>query len=538
MSRAGKHFTFLLPAVTVFISNGCIMILAIVAHRLLARFVGSSLYSRTAVFAVLLAGIAAGSYIGGQLADSFNCRRILAVAFGLCSIASVLTIATNNVIGEWTFLWRLDLPARVFTHVAFVLFLPSALLGTINPVVAKMALDKSPAKGKTVGNTYALSAAGAIAGTLLAGFCLIPAFGTTAIIWSLAVVLLLTGIPYQKRFGGLHCWGIILAVLLFLAMAPGKWTQKAGLTLRLRKKHDPSILYETESSYSYIAVRQLSKKPDIRQLIQDNTKNHSRIVMGDIQNLELLYTRVFAAVTHQVAAGKGKLNALMIGSGGYVFARYLEQLRPGSRVDVAEIDPAVTKAAIEAFGLSPNPTIKTVNMDGRNYVDELIEKRRSGRRIVRYDFVYMDAFNDWAIPWQLVTYQFNAKVSAVMAGDGVYMVNLIDICDTGRFLGSFLNTIGRCFPYVYVISGPEPHGAANNFIVAAAKRELNLKNLDRQKALRGAALRILSESEISRLVEKAGGIVLTDDYAPVENLLAPLVLSNSPLPPAQRHGKQ
>lgn len=233
MSGFKNHFAILIPAVTVFISSGCIMILEIVAGRLLARFVGSSLYTWTAVIGVVLAGITSGNYIGGRLADSFNCRRILAMVFGLCSIASVLTIVFNNLVGEWTFLWRLGLPVRVFSHVSLVFFLPSALLGTVNPVAAKMALDEGLAKGRTVGIIYAWSAAGSIVGTFLAGFYLIAAFGTTVIIWSIAVVLLLTGVPYQKRFAALHCWGAVLVVLLILGMAPGKW--KCSLNISNKK---------------------------------------------------------------------------------------------------------------------------------------------------------------------------------------------------------------------------------------------------------------------------------------------------------------
>ena len=60
---------WILPNFTVFVSSLCIMVVELVAGRLIARYVGSSLYTWTSVIGIVLAGIAAGNYIGGRLAD-------------------------------------------------------------------------------------------------------------------------------------------------------------------------------------------------------------------------------------------------------------------------------------------------------------------------------------------------------------------------------------------------------------------------------------------------------------------------------------
>ena len=54
-------------------------------------------------------------------------------------------------------------------------------------------------------------------------------------------------------------------------------------------------------------------------------------------------------------------------------------------------------------------------------------------------------------------------------------------------------------------------------------REINLENLGSEKPVAGLNLWILNDSEIETLIRKGRGIVLTDDYAPVENMLAPVV---------------
>jgi len=181
MSKSRGFSSILVPTATVFISSFCIMVLELVASRLIARHLGSSLYTWTAVIGVVLAGITIGNYLGGRIADRFQAKKALAVLFVISSAACVVTVILNNIVGGWTWLWNLSWPARTFIHVSLVFLLPSVLLGTISPVVAKMALDQGLATGRTVGDIYAWGAAGSIAGTFAAGYYLIATMGNTFI---------------------------------------------------------------------------------------------------------------------------------------------------------------------------------------------------------------------------------------------------------------------------------------------------------------------------------------------------------------------
>jgi tetratricopeptide (TPR) repeat protein len=434
----------------------------------------------------------------------------------------VVIVILNNLIGEWIWLWKLSWPAHVLTHVFLVFMLPSTLLGTISPVVAKMALDQGLPTGRTIGDIYAFGAAGSIAGTFLAGFYLIAAMGTIAIIWIVAAVLLLMAVLYWSRLRTLYLWAVIFFALMTMAMTPAGWAESTGSFLALREKPNPTVLYEDESQYSYIAVKRMSETPDKRELMLDKL-THSKITMDDILDLQYPYEQVYAAVTHLVGRNKNKLSALFIGGGGYVFPRYIEKIWPGSRIDVAEIDPRVTKAAIQAFGLDKNTSIKTFPMDARNYIDELLQKKRTGGQIPRYDFVYEDAFNDYSVPYQLTTKEFNDKIAQILTDDGVYMINLIDIYDSGLFLGAVVKTLQQTFPYVYGVAKEQPSRSRNTFVIIAAMRKVNIENLGSEKSAATSNLWILNDSEIETLKKKAHEIVLTDDYVPVENMLAPVV---------------
>ncbi len=522
MSKSKSFLSILVPSATVFFSSACIMIIEIVAGRLIARYLGSSLYTWTSIIGVVLAGIAVGNYLGGRIADRFQARKALAVLFVISSVSCVGVVILNNLVGGWIWLWQLSWPVRIFTHVALVFLLPSTLLGTISPVVAKMALDQGLATGRTIGNIYAWGAAGSIAGTFVAGFYLIAAMGTIAIIWTVGGALLLLAILYWMRLWPLYIWMIIFISVLIMAVAPMEWCQTAGAALALREEPDPKVVYEDESQYCYIAVRQISKDPDRRLFMQDKLR-HSDIIMGDINDLQYFHTITFAAVTHELSKDKERLSVFNIGGGGYVFPQYVEQNWPGSRIDVAEIDPRVTEAAMQAFGLRRDTNINTIIMDARNYVDQLLEQEYTGGPRIRYDFIYEDAFSDYSVPYQLVTKEFNDKIFKILTDDGVYMINMIDVFDSGLFLGAYVSTLEETFPYVYAVTeAGAPKDIRVTFSIFASKCELDLPAFIRQYQ-KNLEIWCLSASDMDMVKQKAGEVVLTDDYVPVENLLAPVV---------------
>lgn len=103
---------------------------------------------------------------------------------------------------------------------------------------------------------------------------------------------------------------------------------------------------------------------------------------------------------------------------------------------------------------------------------------------------------------------------------------------TGRFLGSYVNTISFVFPYVYVFSSEInlPHAGRDTFVVIASKRKLDLTEL-RQASNHwsGAPFASLETSpkgerqvrgQMQQILANAYKMVLTDNFAPVDNLLS------------------
>ncbi|MBU1909934.1 MAG: fused MFS/spermidine synthase [Verrucomicrobia bacterium] len=181
---------------TVFVSGACIMVVELLAGRVISRYVGQSLYTWTAIIGVVLAGISIGNYAGGIIADRWMPRRALAALFLLSAVGCLGVPGLNTLAGHWPLLWERAWPARILSHILLTFLPPAVLLGTISPVAARMALGADTRMGRAVGDVYAWGSVGAIAGTFLAGFVLIPAFGVTSIVWGVSVILALMGLLY------------------------------------------------------------------------------------------------------------------------------------------------------------------------------------------------------------------------------------------------------------------------------------------------------------------------------------------------------
>ena len=536
---------FWVPQATVFVSSFCIMVLELVAGRVVSRHLGSSLYTWTSVIGVVLAGIAVGNYLGGLLADRRRARPTLSLLFLLSSLTCVTVTVLNHRVGEWVFLWSLPWALRVGTHVAVVFLLPSLLLGMISPIAAKMALDRSRETGRTIGSVYAWGVIGSIAGTFATGFWLIAAFGTASVVWAVGGVLALMAIVYGagSRYAG--AWSAVFAVLALLGNGPWAFAVGLGDRLSLREPPGPDLIYVDESQYSHIRVFRVSESPEKRNLHLDKLV-HSSIIMDRPFELQYGYERIYGALTHELAGDRDSLNTLTIGGGGYVFPRWIDHHWPKSRIEVVEIDPAVTRAAIRAFGLPADHGFVVAHEDGRAYVRRLVE-RRTGEHLAPYDFVYLDVVDDYGVPYQLTTVEFVRQVDELLAADGAFLMNLIDIYSMGRFIGSMITTMEEVFPHVSVFAEGLPAAGQpdvrNTYILVGAKRPT-----DWTRVISGydprIGLHLLAEEDHTALRASADGRLLTDDWSPVENLLAPVVRKSSsgrecrrpPVPPSSVDG--
>lgn len=512
-----------IPNATVFVGSLCIMALELTAGRLIAGFLGFSIYTWTSVIGVVLAGIAIGNYIGGRLADKYQPQPILVVLFFSAAIGCIIIPFLNQAVGNMLLYVSLYWPAKILLHVTAIFLLPSALLGMISPVVAKWALDQGLRVGRTIGDVYAWSAVGSIAGTFLTGFFLIPFIGTSAIIGSIAGVLACLGlIFYIKGKAAPSAFGFAFALLICAIVGSQVWSMTTTRSSMAFSEINPELLYEQESQYSYIRVETIPGDPDMRLLRLDSLE-HSKVNLNDPTDLssshQYGYIKFYGAMTDLLAGEKEYLRTYFLGGGGYVMPRYVAKKWPKSYIEVAEIDPAVTETAIKELGLSSDHSMNIAHMDVRNHIDDLLRQRREGGNVGDFDLIYGDTFNDVTVPFQLTTLEFNKKLSQLLAPGGVYMLNLVDAMDSGKFVGATINTLKQTFPYIKVFSATEGRsmgGDWNTFILVCSLNPLDLEFLN----LRGLSINRLDTAQTEQLVKFSKGMILTDNYVPVDYLLS------------------
>jgi len=131
-----------------------------------------------------------------------------------------------------------------------------------------------------------------------------------------------------------------------------------------------------------------------------------------------------------------------------------------------------------------------------------------------------DAFGHLVVPWHLATREMAAEIRRVLRPDGVYVQNVIDYPPL-HFIRAELATVRAEFRHVALIA---PHAAlagkrGANFLIVAGEQPLPLDGIRRRIAtLTDDPAAVLSGSELDAFVGDA--LVLTDDYAPVDQLLA------------------
>ena len=226
------------------------------------------------------------------------------------------------------------------------------------------------------------------------------------------------------------------------------------------------------------------------------------------------YELLAAAVWRGAPRAGGGQGAFFVGGGPYTFQRRMLALDAKARLVTAEIDPAVTRAAMDALGLTPDSRHLIVHEDAR-----LALPARGGER---FDVVFGDAFNDFSVPFHLTTREFAQEVRAHLAAGGLYLVNVVDIWESGLFVGAFQATLADVFAHTAILSlGPRQDGERETFLLAASDAPLPLENLSDDLGRPLDVVRYGPE-DVRALTARAGGRILTDAHAPVEALLAPV----------------
>jgi spermidine synthase len=472
------------------------MIFELVGSRVIAPYVGTSIYAWSSLIGVILASLSIGYYFGGYLADKKPSIKPMALIIIFSAVAIAFSAFTKDIFSTVVSISGAILEIKS-VMISSILFAPASfLLGMVSPYAVRLKMSDVAKSGKTAGNLYAISTAGSIFGTFLAGFYVIPNFGSTDSLTILSVVLLL------------------VAILLLLSTSVGRLAKSAVffLIIFLRLAQLVSIaeqkifVADVDTKYNRILVfntiDSTTKKP-ILALITDPYGIQAAMFTDGTNDLVFDYTKFYRLFSHFVP---NPTNVLMIGGCAYTYPRDFIKNYPDAKIDAVEIDPGMTDIARKYFSLNDEKNLTIYHQDARIYLNENKKK---------YDVIFGDAFNSAAaIPFQLTTIEAATKQYDALNDGGVIMINIISAIDgeKGKFARAEYATFKKIFPQVFLfaIKNINDSDETQNIMLVALKSEKIFKWESPNKEIE----KFLSQAWKKPIANDMP--ILTDDFAPVE----------------------
>lgn len=511
-------------AVVLFLSSAGGLVVEIVAGRLIAPYVGMSLYTWTAIIAVVLAGLSAGHWIGGLMAGPEtgwqSAMKRLASALALAGAGSLLALVLLNDLAVGLLSSGLDQVTIVVCLTTALFLLPSLFVGMVAPMVTKLSVDANPGQtGAVIGTMYAVGTAGSILGTLSTGYLFISWIGSSGTLIAVTVLYGTLALGCALLVGRRPA--LIAAVSIVVLGLPLAGTGIA------RGAFDSRCT--VESDYFCIVIDDFapySGRPS-SLMVLDNLV-HS---INDKADPSLLFSPYiqfvdeFARRRFPLDLTGVDFSAFFIGGGGYSLPRSWAATVPGARLVVAEIDPAVTAAARDHLWLNTStPGLEIHHRDARALLQSLPPEPR-------FDVIFGDAFHDISVPTHLVSREFHTEVAARLRPQGFYVANVVDGARNPRFLAALVRTLALDFSDISVWremgegTGLGPDGRVTYEVVASLS-DVPEKTIHSAFGIRRSWQRIMVGDLMDR--GEASPVVLTDDFAPVDRLLAPVLFSGVP----------
>jgi spermidine synthase len=287
---------------------------------------------------------------------------------------------------------------------------------------------------------------------------------------------------------------------------------------------DEETYFFKESDYYTIKLKKNTRGNNgnlLESLILDHLV-HSYTDLKDPFYLEYEYIRIYEEFVRWHVNKRQSFKALFIGGGGYTFPRFIEAKYPKAEIDVVEIDPEITRVVKSYLGISEKSRIHSFNEDGRWFVMNC--KEQGG-----FDFIFGDAFNDLSIPYHLTTKEFAIQLKRLLRPDGLLLANVIDSFKKGAFMPSYIRTLEEVFGkgniHLITLSSDYERIGISTCVVVASPKKLDMddfiKIIKREKGNEMTSY-VMPQDQLQQYLKERYSVILTDDYVPVDNLIAPI----------------
>jgi spermidine synthase len=328
--------------------------------RLLTSGTGGYTYVFTAVLALFLAGIALGAVLFTRLRPRITSPiRVLAIAqlavAGLAVLGLLLVIESPRVLDPSNPV----VSVRALIVAAVVVVLPVAtILGIAFPTASALLRDELGEAGSESGALLASNTTGAILGSLVIPFVLMPTIGSPAIVIVLAVMNAALGVvlawlasPRSRVLSAVGA-GLII-VIVFLAARPGVITQP---NVTLIESLGGRIFASDEDEIASVQAGQKSSTPELW-------------VAGTSMTLLTVDAKLMPILP--LIARPDSERALVVAFG--MGTAFRSALIAGLRTDVVELVPSVPRMFgwyyADAAAVLADPDGRLIVADGRNHLE-------------------------------------------------------------------------------------------------------------------------------------------------------------------------
>lgn len=445
------------------VRSGALVILAITGMasiaaevgwtKYLALFTGATVYGFTTILIVFLTGITVGSW-----ASRWLMPRLAAPGMWLAGGVAATGLAMHLSRAGLALLP--DIQARIHgigtpaagelaikaATAAAMLLPPTLLFGALFPLAMTLYCG-SEAVGRGVGRAYALNTVAGIAGSIIAGFVVIPVFGTDLLLIGIATLLLLAPLAVQPLWvDALPRRGLVAASLVGVAAAALLLPRLDFATMIESVDYEFGHYGESRRTPKYIYVEE-GKAGVISAVtydgrlvfIQNDGLKESWIDTVDLNN-RMLVESLLGFLPYLLHPNPK--SAFVVGFGGGVTPRALTETDLET-IRIVELEPAVVRAVRAARGGQPkslrDPRVQLTFNDARN---TLVVERKT------YDIIASQPSHPWrAGAGNLFTREFFEIVHGRLREGGIFAqwVNLFNM-DVST-LRSILKAYFEVFPH-------------------------------------------------------------------------------------------
>jgi spermidine synthase len=419
--------------------------------RMFAQVLQNSVYTFSIIVVVFLVMLAVAAALANALIRSrFLPLKSLTLFILLGAVLTAITPLVFDRLTEGLQFYKNTLPweayiLQVFGLAFLVMGPPLLCLGTIFPIILRLAEPFGGATGKTVGNMVAINTWGAAAGALTAGFFLLDQLGLwnsiyfIALLYGIVSVYLLIRLLRILGNQSFRFAAVALSLLIATTLLVGNSKELPMVHLGFVQDNQ-SVLETWQGSAATVAVIERQGRISEHYMVMNNT-----YILGGSHDrgFEVLQGSL------PLSLHENPKNVFFLGMGTGISAAGALPF-PLETITVTELVPEVITASETYFapyldGLFSDPRVKILAEDGRNYLYGTDQS---------FDVIIGDLFLPWkAGTSNLYSLEHFQTIRNSLTKDGIFMQWLPSAQITFTEFAIISRTMRKVFPQVTIWLG-------------------------------------------------------------------------------------